>query len=221
VKLAGKLLNTCAELGASKTVASGLFKRTITGDAVSAHETGMPLMTFRPIAMHVFASNELPGFEGGLEPAVARRLLVVPFNRTIPTEERVADIGKRVGEEEIDALLYWAVRGAVRLVRNRRYTEPPSSDFALDDWKTQVDPVLAFLSDDSVVRLEQDYDIDDRMVPVRAVFLAFRRRAAERAIRRTPNRMEFAKQVYRSGLGVTAARSAFERGMRGLELVDW
>lgn len=45
-----------------------------------------------------------------------RRLLVITFNRVIPLEERIEFIGRRVGEEEPDPLLAWAVAGAARLI---------------------------------------------------------------------------------------------------------
>src|SRR5262249_44834043 len=76
---------------------------------------------------------------------VQRRLLVITFNRVIPTGERVEHIGIRAGEEEPDRLLAWAVGGAARLIRQKSFTVPTSSTTALRDWLYGTDTVLAWI----------------------------------------------------------------------------
>ncbi len=82
-----------------------------------------------------------------MDRGVQRRLLVVPFNRTIPMQNRIENIGRRIAEEEADLLLAWAVDGASRLVRNRNFTIPSSCKQALVDWLFGADPVLAWLDE--------------------------------------------------------------------------
>jgi phage/plasmid-associated DNA primase len=101
----------------------------------------------------VFATNDLPGFRGGMDRGVQRRLLIVPFNRTIPESERVERIGGRIAQEEADLLLDWAVEGAARLVKQRRFTEPKSCQDALREWLLGTDPVLAWLEIPGRVRI--------------------------------------------------------------------
>ena len=86
-------------------------------------------------------------FAGGMDRGVQRRLLVIPFNRVIPREERVEAIGRRIAEEEPDLLLAWAVTGAARLIQNRDFGIPASCKAALSDWLYGSDPVLAWLDD--------------------------------------------------------------------------
>ena len=149
VNLAGKLLNATDELGGSDAIASDQFKQIITGEPLTARDLYRPTVEFRPVAQHVFATNTLPTFRGGFDMGVRRRLLVVTFNRTIPRHERVERIGQRVAEEEPDLLLDWAVQGAARLIRNRRFTEPESSREALREW-ILADPVAAWLESDNI-----------------------------------------------------------------------
>jgi putative DNA primase/helicase len=104
-----------------------------------------PPVTFRSTAQHVFATNTLPSFKGGMDRGVRRRLLVLSFNRTIPEEERVENIGLRIADEEADQLLWWAVAGASRLIRQRGFTMPASSKAALRDWLLSADPVVAWI----------------------------------------------------------------------------
>jgi putative DNA primase/helicase len=144
VGLRSKLLNAADELSGSKAIASDTFKAVITGEPVSGRDVYRSAITFRPLAQHVFATNTLPTFAGGMDRGVQRRLLVVTFNRVIPVQERIESIGLRVGAEEPDLLLAWAVAGAARLIRQKGFTVPDSSALALRDWLFGADPVLAW-----------------------------------------------------------------------------
>jgi len=64
---------------------------------------------------------------------------------TIPIEERIEAIGRRVAAEEADLLPAWAIEGVSRLIRQRNFTIPPSSKLALIEWMLGADPVLAWL----------------------------------------------------------------------------
>lgn len=144
VKLVGRKLNTCSELGTAHAIAADVFKSAITGDMVTGRELYRPAVFFQPSALHLFATNALPSFHGGFDRGVQRRLLVLQFNRSIPPEERVANIGSRIAAEEGDALLAFAIDGARRVLRNGGFTEPASSRGALSEWIFSADPVLAW-----------------------------------------------------------------------------
>src|SRR5271165_1299945 len=146
VRLVGKHLNASDELSGAEAIASEVFKAIVTGEPVSGRDVYRSVVDFRSVAQNVFAANTLPSFRGGMDRGVQRRLLVLTFNRTIPVGEWVANIGKRVAEEEADILLTWAVAGASRLIRQRAFTIPPSSKAALRDWLLGADPVLAWLN---------------------------------------------------------------------------
>ena len=148
--LMGKLLNAPDELAGTEAVASEIFKQIITGEPIMVRDVYRSAFEFEPRAQHVFATNALPTFKGGMDRGVRRRLLVLRFNRVIPKEERLERIGQRVGEEEADLLLDWAVRGAARVIAAQAFTIPVSSDEALQDWMYSSDPVLAWLESDQV-----------------------------------------------------------------------
>ncbi|MBT3358798.1 MAG: hypothetical protein HN403_04115 [Rhodospirillales bacterium] len=147
VGLVGKLLNASDELSSSNAIASDTFKAIVTGEPVQGRDVYKSRIEFRPLAQHLFATNGLPVFMGGMDRGVQRRLLVISFNRTIPEAERIEAIGKRIGVEEPDLLLSWAVDGASRLIRNKVFTLPLSSRTAMNDWLYGADPVLAWLSE--------------------------------------------------------------------------
>ncbi|MFN9790788.1 MAG: bifunctional DNA primase/polymerase [Holosporales bacterium] len=147
VALAGKLLNASDELSSATAVAAEVFKAVITGEPVEGRDVYKSRVEFRPIAQHLFATNTLPPFQGGMDRGVQRRLLVITFNRVIPLDERIEGIGRRIADEETDLLLTWVVEGASRLIRQRNFTVPTSSKQALVDWMLGADPVLAWLEE--------------------------------------------------------------------------
>src|SRR4029077_11019547 len=93
VGLVGKHLNASDELSGADAIASDVFKAVVTGEPVTGRDVYRPAVDFRSVAQNVFATNTLPSFKGGMDRGVQRRLLVVTFNRTIPENERVANIG--------------------------------------------------------------------------------------------------------------------------------
>jgi P4 family phage/plasmid primase-like protien len=145
--LIGKHLNAADELSSASAIASEVFKTAVTGEYVTGREAYRAAVTFKPMAQHVFCTNSLPSFAGGMDKGVQRRLLVITFNRVIPMEERIEQIGLRIAEEEADLLLSWAVKGAARLLRQRGFTVPPSSKEALHTWLYSADPVLAWIQE--------------------------------------------------------------------------
>jgi putative DNA primase/helicase len=147
IGLVGKLLNASDELSSAIAIASETFKAVVTGEPVQGRDVYKSRVEFRPVAQHLFATNTLPVFAGGMDRGVQRRLLVVPFNRMIPTAERVERIGQRIAEEETDLLLAWAVDGATRLIRQHGFSMPESCKEALQDWLYGADPVLAWLNE--------------------------------------------------------------------------
>ena len=145
IGLIGKLLNASDELSSSAAISSEIFKAIVTGEPIDGRDVYKSRIEFRPLAQHIFATNTLPPFQGGMDRGVQRRLVVIPFNHVIPLEERIESIGQRIAIEEADLLLEWAVEGASRLIRQRNFTIPESCKASLTDWVFSADPVLAWL----------------------------------------------------------------------------
>ena len=112
-----------------------------------------------------------------MDRGVRRRLMVLCFNRVIPVDERIDHIGLRIGREEPDLLLDWAVRGASRVIARQAFTEPPSSAEALRDWMLSSDPVLGWLESDAVRFTKRDGRIPE--VRTKIAYSHFRQWAIE------------------------------------------
>lgn len=151
VQLAGKLLNASDELATARAVGAETFKLVITGEPVTARDVYRPAQQFRCPAQHVFATNQLPDFKGGMDRGVRRRLRVLTFDRTIPEDERVPGIGRRICDEEPSLALDFFVQGAGRLIRQRKFSEPASSGIAEREWLIGSDPVSAWLEEEVII----------------------------------------------------------------------
>jgi len=144
VHLNGKLLNAVDELSVNG-VGSERFKALITGNPVAGRDVFKSRQQFVPIAQHVFATNTMPPFKGGVDRGVLRRLLILQFNRTIPPNERIEAIGRKIVETEAELLLSWVIGGLRRLIENgRRFSELESSEAAMRDWLYAADSFAAW-----------------------------------------------------------------------------
>jgi P4 family phage/plasmid primase-like protien len=139
INLAGKAANVADEI--SGNINGEAFKQAVTGDPMEGRDLYKSAFTFRPRAVHVFTTNRLPTFAGGMDRGIQRRMVVLKFERTIPDSEVIADILERIKRDEMAALLAFAVDGAIRLKRNGAYTVPKSSAQALQEW-LQSDPLV-------------------------------------------------------------------------------
>jgi phage/plasmid-associated DNA primase/5S rRNA maturation endonuclease (ribonuclease M5) len=139
INLAGKAANVADEI--SGNINGEAFKQAVTGDPMEGRDLYKSAFTFRPRAVHVFTTNRLPTFAGGMDRGIQRRMVVLKFERTIPDSEVIADILERIKRDEMASLLAFAVDGAIRLKRNGAYTVPKSSAQALQEW-LQSDPLV-------------------------------------------------------------------------------
>ena len=213
VKLVGAKLNACAELGTSHAIAADIFKSAVTGDQITGRALYRDPVFFRPAALHLFATNGLPAFHGGIDRGVQRRLLVLSFNRSIPTKNQIMDIGARIAAEEANALLAFAVEGASRVLRSGRFTEPPSSQSTLNEWIFSADPVLAWKESCT------DYGVGER-TPTKRAYAQFTIWAEDNGFRkdRLPAANTFVNRLIAQDGRLSTARTSNERFIDGLRL---
>ena len=217
IGLIGKLLNASDELSSSSAIASETFKQIITGEPVEGRDVYKSRVEFRPIAQHLFATNTLPPFQGGMDRGVQRRLLVLTFNRVIPMDERIEAIGRRIAIEEADHLLAFAVSGASRLIRQRKFTTPASGKAALIDWILGADPVLAWLAE--CVEIKPYVDGYPNMA-TRAAYERFHAWAVAEGFNRDklPAINGFVQRVLANASGIESKRMNYGRVFLGLTI---
>jgi P4 family phage/plasmid primase-like protien len=217
IGLAGKLLNASDELSPD-AIASNTFKSVVTGEPIEGRDLYKSRIEFRSAAQNLFAANELPSFKGGVDRGVQRRLLLIPFTRTIPVEERIEDIGKRIASEESDILLAWAVHGAARLIRQRNFAIPESCRRALIEWVLGEDPVLAWI--DACVRVEPT--ANGALLSTRDAHLRFQRWAQAEGFRpeKIPAINGFVQRVQAQVAGIQHKRTSAGRFFIGMTVTQ-
>jgi len=152
-RLIGKVLNASDELP-DRAVRSDVFKRLITGEAVPARDLYRSATDFIPVALHLFSTNKLPSFSGGIDGGVLRRLLPVHFEHELDKREIDPDLVEKIIRDEADLLLDFALDGACRLIKQRDFTIPASSQELLQKWIREADPVRGWAAERIEVCLE-------------------------------------------------------------------
>lgn len=145
VELDGKLLNFATELE-SKSVKSDLFKQLASREAIRAAYKHKDAFTLTPPPM-ITNCNELPR-TGARDGGFYRRLLIIPFDVTIPPERQNTNLAKELIKTELPGFLNLILEGLRRLIRNGgHYTDNPQGDKLVSELRAENDSVTAFLED--------------------------------------------------------------------------
>lgn len=122
-------------------MASDKLKAVVIGESVTATIIYREPMGFKPMAVHIFSNNVLPSFKGGLDTGIEQRMLVIPFLRTIPVEERIPDLREKLMTEQGGNIISEATREAARAFKNGIYDIPDACRIATEQWMKETDPV--------------------------------------------------------------------------------
>jgi phage/plasmid-associated DNA primase len=201
-RLIGKVLNAADELP-DRAVKADVFKRMITGEPVPARDVYRSATDFVPIALHVYSTNVLPSFSGGVDGGVIRRLLPIDFVHVIPETERDPDLPHDILRNEPDLLLHFALEGACRLLRQQDFTLPTSSAELLQRWMLTADSVRAWAAQ----RVEiTSYE---HILPVSALYNDFKTWAEMQGLKRDmlPSVISFGKRLRKAAPGLEYQRS--------------
>ncbi|MDA9318542.1 DUF5906 domain-containing protein [Octadecabacter sp.] len=188
--LAGCQVNLSDEISSSKAIATDRFKATVTGDQVQAKAIYKEPFNFKPRALHVFSANHLPSFSGGVDSGITRRLIVVPFNRSIPEAERIPDLALKIIEHEGDILVSLALQGAADVVARGAYTISPECETATAQWFKDVDPVAEWFEDGGLER-----HVPTAGILIRTVYIRFREDMGNLGVRHIPGQSRFTQRL--------------------------
>ena len=144
------------ETEATNTFAEAKVKALTGGDAIKARRMREDFWTFTPTHKLWLSSNYLPKITG-TDTAIWRRIRVVPFNVTIPTDERDPTLPAAL-RDELPGILAWAVRGC--LAWQAEGIEPPQSVIdATAAYRAESDWFSAWCEDSNLV-----LDSDERIL---------------------------------------------------------
>lgn len=109
MRLRGARLVFCSETEKGRKFAEAQMKRLVGGDPIEANLMHKNPITFDPSHTLIMLTNHLPAVSGD-DPAVWRRIHVVPFDVVIPPDERDGHLPERL-KAAADAVLAWVYQG--------------------------------------------------------------------------------------------------------------
>ena len=188
--LAGCQVNLTDDISSSKAIATDRFKATVTGDPVQAKAIYREPFSFTPTALHIFSANHLPSFSGGVDNGIIRRIVVIPFNRSIPEGERISGFEKLIIEHEGDLLVSLIVQAAASVVSRGHYSLTHDSKIATEQWFKDVDPVTEWFEDGGLER-----HVNTAGILVRDLYTRFRDDSTNLGITHIPGKSRFKQRL--------------------------
>ncbi|MGO9835616.1 MAG: hypothetical protein ACLP1X_15530 [Polyangiaceae bacterium] len=143
-RLVGARLNLVPDIGREEITAS--LKGIVSGERRTVRNPGHAAFDLIPRAGHLFAVNPpMPQLEDGGS-GMERRWILITFHRVFGEDDPKRDphIAEKILSTETPRIVRWGLEGAVRLMRQRRHTLPPSHHLALDAWLRKADSVRRF-----------------------------------------------------------------------------
>ncbi|PZP17069.1 MAG: hypothetical protein DI611_03900 [Brachybacterium faecium] len=145
MQLFGARLVIGSETEDGKHLDAALMKRLTGGDQITARHLYQAPVTWEPSHQLVYVTNHLPRVKGN-DPAVWRRVRVVPFDVVVPEDQRDPELPERL-KLDADAILTWAVAGWFAYEDQGGMGEPAAVQRATGSYQTDSDPVLRFTRD--------------------------------------------------------------------------
>jgi putative DNA primase/helicase len=109
--LRGARLVAAVETEEGRRWAEARIKQLTGGDKIAARYMRQDYFEFQPEFKLVIAGNHRPGLRG-VDEAIRRRMNLIPFTVTIPTEERDDRLAEKL-RAEWPGILAWAIRGCL------------------------------------------------------------------------------------------------------------
>lgn len=153
-ELFGKLANIFADLPSKAIDDNGMFKALTGEDYITAERKNKDPFSFRPYARFLFSCNDIPRNYGDRSDGFFRRLIIIRFNRSVPSHKRDASLREKLAAE-CDGIFMWALEGLRRLMsQGYCFTETASTKAELEKYKTESSSSLSFA--DSYLAAESD-----------------------------------------------------------------
>ena len=142
--LANKLVNYASEIGGKMN--PDILKQMVSGEPIEARlPYGRP-MILDQYARLIFNCNQLPK-DVEQTNAFFRRFLIIPFEVTIPKEERDTTLHIKIIDNELSGVFNWVLSGLHRLINNKGLSDCKAADKILESYQKESDSVQMFISE--------------------------------------------------------------------------
>ena len=143
-QIVNKLLNYGSEIGGN--IDTELWKTIASNEPIQCRLKYGNSFIAPKYARQIFNCNVLPTTVEHTH-GYFRRFLIIPFEVTIPEEERDLDLANNIIKEELPGVLNWVLKGLDRILRNKKFTYYPKVDKILSDFQKESDSVAMFLEE--------------------------------------------------------------------------
>lgn len=142
--IVGKLVNITSENESDFEVEK--LKAISSGDSITIDQKYKEPYQYTSTCKMIFISNSLPNTSDNSY-GFYRRLIIVPFNKTITNEERDVNLPAKL-VDEMEGIVQWAMTGLERLIKNNyQFTNPREVSNVIDKYRGEQDPVNMFFED--------------------------------------------------------------------------
>lgn len=142
--LHGARLVVSSELPPGKSWNEAIIKDLTGGDVITARRMRQDFFEYVPQFSLMVCGNHMPAFRG-IDEAIRRRVLLLPFTVTIPKDERDQQLAEKLKAEGA-AILRWCIAGAVEWYR-QGLNPPASVEAASADYLDGEDLLGEFITD--------------------------------------------------------------------------
>jgi len=143
--LQGKRLVTMVETKRGDKLDEAIVKMIVASGRVSARVPCGKPFSYQPVFTPVLCTNYMPYIS--TDEASWRRLVIVPFDYTVPVDERDPNFKKHLLHKEAKGIFNWMVQGAVKLYQKGRIEIPDVLITALNKYSADFDNISQFISE--------------------------------------------------------------------------
>lgn len=148
-RILGKLANICADMESVSQTCEGTLKKLISGDPLEFERKYQEPFCAVSTAKLMCSTNTLPLFVDRSS-GIWRRLLIMPFNRPVTTEEKINGMDKSdywLNQGELPGIFMWALSGLRRLQRQGAFSESVVCNDAIAEHRAECNPTADWLLD--------------------------------------------------------------------------
>lgn len=145
--LRGRRLAVVTETDEGRKFAEATMKRLTGGDTIKARYMRQDFVEFEPSHTAVLITNHLPTVSGD-DPAVWRRIRVVPFDVVIPEAQRDGSLPERL-QQCADEIVSWCIAGWADYQKNG-LAEPEAVLARTNEYRADSDVIGRFIADTCV-----------------------------------------------------------------------
>jgi P4 family phage/plasmid primase-like protien len=149
----GKMLNSSSESSHGlDELCETMLKSYTSGDRMTFDRKHREPISAHPTAKVMISTNQLPNFADKSN-GIWRRMLFVPFDRTIPIDRQNPELVVELAKE-LPGIFNWAYEGLCKLNKAGRFIEPARCKEAIGEYRRDTNPAQVFLEENYVEGFE-------------------------------------------------------------------